>query len=459
MARHPDEMQDWTRYPTFGAYCQMMENWAADHSGIATLVETGRSALGRPILAMRITAPGDTSARMPILLSSTIHGNETTGYMLSLRLIDSLLLNYKAGDNSLLDRAILYILPLANPDGTYTSGDTIIRRPTRENANGIDLNRNFPIRSAEPDPAVQQSETAAIMRLAISRKFAFSVAFHSGDEVVNFPWDSYRRDQRPLPDISWWTSLSREYVNSVRQYDNGYMRTVNNDGYVFGSDWYLISGGMQDWMYSQMRCRETTIELSAAHTTPPEKAAQYWNICHGAVTRFIYRALEGFSGSVTDNLGNPIEGAQIIITAHDEDCSSVMTNKLGNYFRPTLPGQCIEACAVASGYGTQCQTIVTGDMESQKADFVLFPEAAQPEGNTGEQGISCIISADGEITVDCPEPVESVQIASINGATVLYDQPNKCQLRYSTHNLKAGIYVIRIKYSNNYKTQKIVIAK
>ena len=33
--------------------------------------------------------------------------------------------------------------PLANPDGTYRPGNTI-SSPVRGNANGYDLNRNFP---------------------------------------------------------------------------------------------------------------------------------------------------------------------------------------------------------------------------------------------------------------------------------------------------------------------------
>ncbi len=87
-----------------------------------------------------------------------------------------------------MDNLEIWINPLANPDGTYGLGNTI-SSPTRYNANGYDLNRNF------PDPitpnTVKQKETLDMIRFMRKHKFVLSANFHSGSEVVNYPWDRW----------------------------------------------------------------------------------------------------------------------------------------------------------------------------------------------------------------------------------------------------------------------------
>ena len=85
-----------------------------------------------------------------------MHGDETAGFILMLRLADYLLKNYNSDTRvkTLSDNLEIWINPLANPDGTYRDGNFIIS-PVRNNANGYDLNRNFP----DPDlPNSVQSE-------------------------------------------------------------------------------------------------------------------------------------------------------------------------------------------------------------------------------------------------------------------------------------------------------------
>ncbi len=51
------------------------------------------------------------------MYSATMHGDETTGYILMLRLIDYLLSNYGADPQvtNILDNMEVWIYPLANP--------------------------------------------------------------------------------------------------------------------------------------------------------------------------------------------------------------------------------------------------------------------------------------------------------------------------------------------------------
>ena len=86
----------------------------------------GTSVQGRPIECQVL---GDGPEVIFILAS--IHGDETAGSPLVRQLSDHLQMN----PHRLSGRRVV-LLPAANPDGMIQS--------TRENANGVDLNRNFP---------------------------------------------------------------------------------------------------------------------------------------------------------------------------------------------------------------------------------------------------------------------------------------------------------------------------
>lgn len=83
----------------------------------------GRSVDGRPI---DVYVLGDPRARQRVLVIGAVHGNETAGISVARRLWSG---RAPAG-------FALWIIPDLNPDGVAAG--------TRQNANGVDLNRNFP---------------------------------------------------------------------------------------------------------------------------------------------------------------------------------------------------------------------------------------------------------------------------------------------------------------------------
>ena len=194
MALTEEDMKDWDRYPTYDVYVQMMQNFAEKHPDLAQLVEIGKSAEGRSLLAIRITAEGDTLERPRVFLTSTMHGDEVCGYVLTLRLIDFLLNNYGTHPEAtrIVDNIVLYINPLANPDGTYLGGNNTVADAQRYNGNNVDLNRNFPqLGALAKNTQNLEPETIAMMNFAKSRHFTVSANMHGGDEVLNYPRDSF----------------------------------------------------------------------------------------------------------------------------------------------------------------------------------------------------------------------------------------------------------------------------
>ena len=85
--------------------------------------QLGRSAEGRPILATEL---GDPRSALKILVIGAVHGNEPAGIGVTRRLA--------AGPPP--RHADVWIIDDLNPDG--------VAHGTRQNARGVDLNRNFP---------------------------------------------------------------------------------------------------------------------------------------------------------------------------------------------------------------------------------------------------------------------------------------------------------------------------
>jgi protein MpaA len=140
----------------------------------------GHTVLGRPIEAVHFTPADYAKPRPAALLFGAIHGDEAVTQLMLERLADELIERPPGRDT--------WIIPCLNVDGVLAG--------TRNNANDVDLNRNFaattwgnaprpgyhPGRAAEDQP-----ETQALVSL-IDRVDAHRlIALHSTFRMVN--WD------------------------------------------------------------------------------------------------------------------------------------------------------------------------------------------------------------------------------------------------------------------------------
>jgi murein peptide amidase A len=141
-------------------------------------VELGRSVQGRAINA---TIIGSGAKRVMVL--GGVHGDEIAGALLAKALIATLQLE------SVPDNLTLIIVSEVNPDGVATR--------KRVNARGVDINRNFPAKSWQPDykdklryPGSQpgtEPETQAVIKLLERYPPALLITFHAALGCVN--WD------------------------------------------------------------------------------------------------------------------------------------------------------------------------------------------------------------------------------------------------------------------------------
>lgn len=342
----PASVQAFDNYPTYPQYEQIMQQFATNHPAICKLVNLGTLPSGRKILALKITDSLSKQENEPqFLYTSSMHGDETAGYPLMLKLADELLNGYNVNPRltQLVNQMEIWINPLANPDGTYRGGNNTVASATRFNASNVDLNRNYPDPQdgPHPDGEAYQPETKIFMAFADSMDFVMAANFHGGVEVANFPWDTWQI--RPA-DEAWWTAECVRFADSARaQAPANYFTDVlgypNLPGVTQGFDWYEVNGGRQDYMNWFHNCREFTVELSDTKLLPENQIANHWNYLRESLLGYMEASLRGFRGAITDLCtGKPIR-ARVKILNHDKDSSHVYSSSIrGNYHRPVAAG-------------------------------------------------------------------------------------------------------------------------
>ncbi len=222
---------------------------AAEHPDIAERVLVGRSLLGKPIYAVRVTkdaAAVADGARPAVLYNGAQHAREWITPEMVRRLMHHVLDGYgsDAEITRLVDTREMWFLPVANPDGydfTFTGENRLWRKNLRDNdgdsaitgMDGVDPNRNFPTRwgwdneGSSPDPSDQtyrgpapasEPETRALDSLVERVGFEFQVNYHSAAELLLYGtgWQV----NTPSPDDIVYEALAGDDENpAVPGYD------------------------------------------------------------------------------------------------------------------------------------------------------------------------------------------------------------------------------------------------
>jgi hypothetical protein len=346
-------------YPSYPEYLAIMQDMAERYPDQCALEKWGTLPSGRQILALRITKQvSNNQARPQVLCSASMHGDETAGYWLLLKLADHLL---TSNPGNILEDLEIYINPLANPDGAYRRSNENLRGATRGNAANVDLNRNYPDPDDGPHPDGHdyQPETKIFMQAAREHSFDLAINLHGGAEVFNYPWDTYR-DRHP--DTDWWRRISRDFASRAQTASgrSGYFNDRHN-GVTNGHDWYAIAGSRQDYMNYYHRCREATLEVSNRKHFPSEDLPQLWNWVSPGLLGFINEARHGIHGIVIDRETSKPVAAQLTIPGHDRSNSDVFADgSFGNLYRYLAEGD-YQVLFSAPGYVPQWRNVAIID--------------------------------------------------------------------------------------------------
>ena len=365
-----------TSYHTHTSLTAELQALAAAHPTIARLHDLGPSVQGRALWMMRISDAPDLDEDEPELAYiSSMHGDEVVGQELLLALIRHLLEGYGSDPRvtSLVDDTAIWILPSMNPDGTALA--------SRYNANGFDLNRDFPDQFVDPvnTPIGRQPETSAVMAWGALQSIQLAANFHGGALVVSYPFGGQAAglsvfNPTPAPDHAVFVSLSRTYADANPPMSTSNADPAWDDGVTNGAAWYVISGGMQDWAYVWRGTFEVTIELDDVKWPPASRLPQLWSDNLESMLAYLERARSGLRGIVRD----AETGAPLAATIRlDGDPFATRTDPdVGDYHRVVLPGT-YAVTVDAPGYTSQSFAAVVPTGNAARRDVALVPRPTE----------------------------------------------------------------------------------
>lgn len=266
------------------SYEQMLEDISELqdlYPSILTSSTIGTSELGREIPVLII---GNTDAKYHVLIQGAMHGREHLTAWLTMSIIDySLSQHY-------FDAGIVcyHIIPMVNPDGVIISqsqtldetqraiyendiatGYTILNGTAyaeewKANANGIDLNRNFPSgwngSDGRASPSSEQyrglnpfsaAESIALRDYTLKYDFDATISLHSSGSVIYYHYGDNQSSN----------NKSQSLAQSVEK-TTGYTLEEND-----GTD----GAGFKDWAIDELGIPSITIEIGCMTSPLPER--------------------------------------------------------------------------------------------------------------------------------------------------------------------------------------------
>nr|XP_054774143.1 carboxypeptidase D-like [Lytechinus pictus] len=398
---------------------QILEDTKRECPDITKTYSVGESVLGRKLWVIEISDnPGEHELGEPeFKYIGNMHGNEVVGREVLLLLISYLCKNYGTDPDItwLVDNTRIHIMPTMNPDGYAEALEEVKKTGDnkwstgRANANGKDLNRdfpdldtiyfgsrmgNFPRRHGKNNHISMalrgnlkqfQPETLAIISWLQEYPFCLSANLHGGDVVANYPFDAShngKAEYEATPDDSIFKQVALAYAreNPVMSDPNRASCDMGDDhfedGVTNGADWYPLNGGMQDYNYLHTNCFEITVELSCKKfPTNPSDYDKFWKENKESLLAYIRQVHSGIKGVITDKDDNGIEDAVIKVSKKVGDTGDyidhdITTAEGGDYWRLLVPG--------------------TYYVRVEKCGFEpAYKECVVPEGNENEEASDC----------------------------------------------------------------------
>jgi len=368
-------------YYTYQQIIDIADSLALNFPLICKKIIAGTSYGGRQLAVLKISDNVNIDEPEPeILFDGGIHGDEVGASENMIRYARDLCRWYSTNPvyTDLINNREIFIYLMVNPDGRVNM--------SRYNQNTVDINRDggYMWNGEGNSPgAYSQLETKALRNFMYDNQFVVYTNYHSGIEIVSYPW-SYRPDA--VSDLSHIDQLASVYSSS-----SGYPILTYGQGYHI---MYAINGSMKDIAYGITGNVGWSIEISESKQPPQSQIQMFYSYNVPAMTEMINRAGYGAEGLVTDSLtGEPIR-ATVWVNGY----YPVFTDPLvGDYHKYVLPGTNYSIRVTAPGYQTKTISGITvPSTGSVVTDFQLIPDSNWyayrviscyiPNNNFGDEG-------------------------------------------------------------------------
>ncbi len=250
----------------------------------------GQSLEDRSIFGIRLHT-GTAVPQTEFRILGCHHGNELMSAEVVFRIAKYFAENHDSDTevSNILQRASVLFVPVVNPDGRWAF--------VRENARGIDLNRNYGyhwiLQETGGEHAFSEPEVQAIALDHFRHHYSVSLSFHTYGDIVNYVWNY---SPNPTPDESSLYLLSNLYSSFT-----GY-------SVIRGYQWYKTNGDTNDFSYGLSGDFDWTIEVAN------DGIDDVFAMNLQAVKALFLRQLtSGLKIYVKDEHGNPIADALVRI--------------------------------------------------------------------------------------------------------------------------------------------------
>uniref|UniRef100_A0A1B6CAF2 Peptidase M14 domain-containing protein n=1 Tax=Clastoptera arizonana TaxID=38151 RepID=A0A1B6CAF2_9HEMI len=359
---------------------------------LAKVHNVGTSVNNNTIWALEISKNvGNRSIGVPMFkYVANMHGDETLGRQLLIYLSQYLLENYNVLERitTLVDSVDIFLMPSLNPDGFASSMeghcDSLNDYVGRSNANGVDLNRDFPdqFKDKTYNEAMfltRQPETLAIMAWIVNNPFVLSGNIHGGALVASYPYDDSNSgrdccEESISPDDSIFKDLAATYADHhpIMHKGDGCDNEKFTNGITNGAKWYEVRGGMQDFNYVHSNCFEITFELSCCKYPNSSTLPLEWHNNKLSLISFIESIHLGVKGQVLDENLEGINHAEVIVEGNNK---TIYTTERGEYWRLLHPGV-YKIYARALGYTQSAPSTIT--VTKDKTELLNFHLTVSP---------------------------------------------------------------------------------
>ncbi len=379
-------------YRNYSETRAVLEQLADAYPDIMMVYNIGYSVMGREIYAVKISDNVTVDEDEPTLhFDGEHHAREVMMPEIMIDIAEQLVTNYSPASPEVkgwVDDYEIYLIPCVNPDGSvavFTSDWSI-----RKNANGVDLNRNYPADWGNPagssgNPGSEtyrgpfpasEPEVQTVMAHAFRTRPSAGITFHSYSNIVLYPYSS--------PGL---TQTSQEdYIRLVAEdMAAGMTRDIGGPYVAEHALWYDASGVTFDWMYRDVGTFCMLIEVGDSlggglNGFHPDYATYHDSQVHGVrggvVELFRYMNRGAIYGHVTeDGTGEPIE-ADIEITPFDNPNGEIRRSEpaYGSFYWLWQNGT-FDITVTCEGYETQIFSGVTIAGAPYELDVQLVKEA------------------------------------------------------------------------------------
>lgn len=268
-----EDFQNWTQYHHYDDMKHFLLKLKDDFQSLANVYTIGQTVNKRELYVIRITSNiSSTYLSKPMFkYVANLHGNEAVGRELLLQLAQYLLYNYETDERvkNIVDSVDIHLMPSANPDGFELAKEGDCEGNTkpsgRENANGVDLNRDFPDQFVSLNGSAltdgRQPETVSLMSWIVNNPFVLSANLHGGAIVASYPFDDSKFHkvsgyESISPDNDLFKHLAKVYSDYHPLMIKGHSCPDDDfpGGITNGAAWYDVPGMYDIVSFSNLLC-------------------------------------------------------------------------------------------------------------------------------------------------------------------------------------------------------------